>query len=112
LALISVRSNLSDGLSSNLSLFSPNSAPTFASIIALINDARKKKGLSRVGWINPTLYKHPEAFNDIVSGGALGCGDENTGFNAMTGFDLAGGLGAPKFDACELRIFLSSLRTS
>lgn len=69
--------------------------------MALINDARKKVGKGRVGWINPTIYKHPKAFNDITSGGSLGCGDENTGFNATESFDLASGLGSPKFAACE-----------
>lgn len=62
-----------------------------------------------MGWINPTLYKHPEAFNDITSGGALGCGDKNIGFNATTGYDLGSGLGSPKFAACETSIGTSFL---
>jgi len=75
------------------------SAPTFASVFALLNDARKQVGKGRVGWANPTLYKNPSALNDITTGSSLGCGAANTGFNATTGYDLASGLGSPNFAA-------------
>ncbi|PKS05997.1 hypothetical protein jhhlp_007830 [Lomentospora prolificans] len=32
------------------------SAPVIASMFALINDARRRKGLGRTGWLNPRLY--------------------------------------------------------
>lgn len=112
--IVSVRSNLSTSLFRALSflfltsdislvffstLFSLNRAPTFASVIALVNDARKKNGKGTVGWINPTLYANPSALTDITTGSSLGCGASNTGFNATTGYDLASGLGSPKFAA-------------
>jgi tripeptidyl-peptidase-1 len=41
------------------------SAPIFASIIALINEQRIAAGKSTLGFLNPTLYKNPDAFNDV-----------------------------------------------
>jgi tripeptidyl-peptidase-1 len=41
------------------------SAPIFASIIALINEQRLAANKSTVGFLNPTLYQHPHAFNDV-----------------------------------------------
>jgi kumamolisin len=41
-----------------------------------------------LGWLTPTLYKHPEAFNDIVKGG-------NGGYDAAKGWDATTGLGSP-----------------
>jgi tripeptidyl-peptidase-1 len=43
------------------------SAPIFASIINLINEERLKANKSPVGFLNPTLYQHPEVFNDVSS---------------------------------------------
>ena len=83
------------------------SAPTFGSIITLINEERVKAGKPTVGFINPTLYANPSAFNDIVSGGNQGCG--TPGFTAVEGWDPVTGLGTPNYekllqvfmDACE-----------
>jgi tripeptidyl-peptidase-1 len=72
------------------------SAPIFASIINLINERRLEAGKSSVGFINPTLYKNPQAFTDITSGGNPGCGTQ--GFDAVKGWDPATGLGTPIFD--------------
>ena len=41
------------------------SAPIFASIINLINEERLSKRKSTVGFINPVLYKNPQAFTDV-----------------------------------------------
>jgi tripeptidyl-peptidase-1 len=41
------------------------SAPIFSSIITLINEKRLAAGKSRVGFLNPTLYKNPHAFTDV-----------------------------------------------
>jgi hypothetical protein len=94
--------------------------PTFAGIIALINQAQKNKGLSgRQGNVNYVLYnlaaQHPSAFNDIASGsnsvacqagtancskpGSSGFGiivdaNGNAAWKAGTGYDLATGLGS------------------
>jgi tripeptidyl-peptidase I len=41
------------------------SAPVFGSIITLINEARSAAGKGSVGFINPTIYANPGAFNDV-----------------------------------------------
>ncbi|RFU29102.1 hypothetical protein B7463_g7233, partial [Scytalidium lignicola] len=69
------------------------SAPTFGSILTIINNARMNAGKSTVGFINPVLYSHPEVMNDITSGGNQGCG--TTGFEAVSGWDPVTGLGTP-----------------
>ncbi len=38
------------------------SAPVFASILTRINEERLAAGKSTVGFVNPVLYQHPEAF--------------------------------------------------
>lgn len=43
-------------------------APTISSILALINGERIKAGKSSIGFVNPTLYAHPEVLNDITEG--------------------------------------------
>ena len=59
------------------------SAPTFASILTMINEARLNKGMSSVGFINPVAYKYPEMFNDITEGSNPGCATK--GFSAEPG---------------------------
>ncbi|KAN0090293.1 Peptidase S8/S53 domain containing protein [Hyaloscypha variabilis] len=71
------------------------STPVFGSIITLINAARLNVGKSSVGFINPTIYKYPQIFNDITSGGNQGCG--TPGFTAVSGWDPVTGLGTPNF---------------
>jgi subtilase family serine protease len=80
-------------------------APTFAGIVALLNQATGSRGL---GNINSTLYSlagsAPSAFHDISSGnnkvpctsGSTNCPSGGTiGFSAGTGYDQASGLGTP-----------------
>ncbi len=71
------------------------SAPTFGSIVTLINGARLNVGKSPVGFINPVLYKNPGVLNDITSGGNQGCG--TPGFTSVKGWDPVTGLGTPSF---------------
>ena len=59
-------------------------SPTFASVIALLNDELASAGKSRLGWLNPWLYSNPDALNDITSGSNPGCGTD--GFYATTGW--------------------------
>jgi subtilase family serine protease len=81
-------------------------APTFAGILALINQATTKSGQ---GNVNPTLYalaaSTPSAFHDITSGnnivpctpGTPNCPTTSPfqfGFSAGTGYDQASGLGS------------------
>ncbi|KAM5539764.1 hypothetical protein V8D89_006577 [Ganoderma adspersum] len=73
------------------------SAPTFASILSAVNDARLAIGKKPVGWVNPALYTPAFAlgFNDIVNGSNPGCG--TNGFAAKPGWDPVSGLGTPNF---------------
>ncbi|KAL5531108.1 hypothetical protein ACEPAG_3984 [Sanghuangporus baumii] len=82
----------------NLVFGTSAAAPTTASIITLINDARLAVGKGPVGFINPAIYTAPFrlAFNDITSGGNQGCG--TPGFTATTGWDPVTGLGTPNFE--------------
>ncbi|KAI2786887.1 Tripeptidyl-peptidase sed2 [Penicillium oxalicum] len=87
------------------------SAPAFAGLVSLLNDARIKAGKSSLGFLNPWLYSHPDALNDITVGGSTGC-DGNARFggrpngspvvpyaswNATEGWDPVTGLGTPNF---------------
>lgn len=81
-------------------------APTFAGILALINQATGSAGL---GNVNPMLYalaaSSPNAFYDVTSGNnnvPCGAGSKNCpsgggtiGFSAGTGYDQVTGLGSP-----------------
>ncbi|KAJ7639343.1 subtilisin-like protein [Roridomyces roridus] len=72
------------------------SAPAFAGLVALLNDARLKAGLPPLGFLNPLLYsKAASGFNDITLGHNPGCGTD--GFNATEGWDAVSGLGTPDF---------------
>ncbi|EPT01829.1 hypothetical protein FOMPIDRAFT_93538 [Fomitopsis schrenkii] len=72
-------------------------SPTFASVIALLNDELASAGKSRLGWLNPWLYSHPDALNNITSGNNPGCGTD--GFYATSGWSPITGLGTPNYDA-------------
>lgn len=71
------------------------SSPTFAGIIALINDARVTAGKSPMGFLNPFIYKNPSIFNDVTIGHNPGCGTD--GFFATKGWDPVTGYGTPNF---------------
>lgn len=72
------------------------SSPTFAGIIALLNDYKLAQDGSTLGFLNPLLYANPSAFNDITSGSNPGCG--TNGFTAVAGWDPVTGT----FCACTL----------
>jgi tripeptidyl-peptidase-1 len=62
------------------------SAPVFASVVALLNNARLAAGQSTLGFLNPWIYEQGyKGLNDIVKGGSAGC----------TGHDIYSGLPAP-----------------
>jgi tripeptidyl-peptidase-1 len=42
--------------------------PIIASIVTLLNEARIATGKGPIGFLNPILYAHPEAFHDITEG--------------------------------------------
>ncbi|TLD19694.1 hypothetical protein PspLS_09600 [Pyricularia sp. CBS 133598] len=79
------------------------STPVIASMIALLNDIRLKKGMPVLGFLNPLLYSSEVAqggFTDITEGVVNGCSSakaQQQGFTATAGWDAASGLGAPDF---------------
>jgi uncharacterized protein (TIGR03437 family) len=85
------------------------SAPSFAGILALLNQYQVSKGFQKqagLGNINPQLYRlaqsAPTAFHDVTAGsnvvpclqGSLGCTTGSFGYQAVPGYDLATGLGS------------------
>jgi uncharacterized protein (TIGR03437 family) len=84
-------------------------APTFAGIVALLNQYVVSNGIQAkpgLGNINPDLYRlaqiAPDAFHDIISGDnivpcvtrSLGCETGSMGYQAGPGYDLVTGLGS------------------
>jgi tripeptidyl-peptidase-1 len=75
-------------------------APTFAALIALLNEARLRAGRPSMGYLNPWLYANPGMFTDITVGTnaiGRGTGPIKYGFNCTTGWDPVTGLGTPIF---------------
>ncbi|KAK1990611.1 Pro-kumamolisin [Colletotrichum falcatum] len=87
-----------------LSFGTSASAPVVGSIINLINEKRIAAGKGPVGFINPTLYAHPEILNDVTNGNNPGCGTQ--GFSAVQGWDPVTGMGTPNYPEME-KLFLS-----
>ncbi|KIK68208.1 hypothetical protein GYMLUDRAFT_237294 [Collybiopsis luxurians FD-317 M1] len=81
------------------------SSPILASIIALLNDELISKGRPPMGFLNPWIYAHPEAFHDITSGSNPGCGTD--GFPALEGWDPVTGIGSPNYQAMRKALGLS-----
>ncbi|KAH8104065.1 peptidase S8/S53 domain-containing protein [Cristinia sonorae] len=79
------------------------SSPTFAGVIALLNDFRISNGKAPLGFLNPIIYSTGVAgFNDITSGSNPGCG--TNGFTAGAGWDPVTGLGTPDFGKLQALI--------
>lgn len=69
-------------------------APTFAAVIALVNDALIAAGKPALGFLNPWIYGGAyKAFTDITIGSSIGC--NGTGFTAEVGWDAVTGFGTP-----------------
>jgi len=76
------------------------SAPTFASIVSLLNEARLKAGQPPMGYLNPFLYQNADAFTDVTVGtNAIDrAGDIlKYGYKCAKGWDPVTGLGTPVF---------------
>ena len=72
-------------------------SPTFASVVALLNDRLLAAGKSPLGFLNPFLYSTGSAaLNDVTSGSNSGC--FSSGFSAKAGWDPVTGLGTPNFE--------------
>eukprot|EP00945_MAST-04E_sp_MAST-4E-sp1_P008990 g8990.t1 len=77
------------------------SAPTFAAVISLLNEARLSSGKPPLGYLNPWLYGNPAILTDIVKGNnAIGRGPFHLpyGFNCTKGYDPVSGLGTPDYE--------------
>ena len=77
------------------------SAPVFASIVSLLNEARLAAGKKPMGFMNPFLYKNPSTLTDIVKGDNPNSNEDYPvyGFNCTKGWDPVTGLGTPNFPA-------------
>jgi subtilase family serine protease len=76
------------------------SAPAFAAMISLLNEARMKAGKPPMGYLNPWLYSDPAMFKDVTSGSNRIDRSGATlkyGFNCTVGWDPVTGLGTPIF---------------
>ncbi|KAJ7620287.1 subtilisin-like protein [Roridomyces roridus] len=75
------------------------STPIFASMIALINDRLLAAGEQRLGFLNPWIYQHADAFTDITAGTNPGfvCPASSLAFEARAGWDPLTGVGSPVF---------------
>ena len=73
-------------------------APTFAGIVAILNDVRLQGGKKTLGFLNPLLYQTlmGKGFNDITEGSNPG-GWCPVSFKATKGWDPASGWGSPNF---------------
>jgi tripeptidyl-peptidase-1 len=77
------------------------SAPVFAGMIGMINEARIQAGKPPMGCLNPWIYQNADAFTDVVLGNnAIGRGEFTTpaGFNCTKGWDPVTGVGTPIFN--------------
>jgi len=73
------------------------SAPVWAAIVALLNDARAAAGKPPLGFLNPALYKLGDVGRDIVAGDPNKDKPCKAGFAAAPGWDAVTGLGSPLF---------------
>eukprot|EP00760_Papus_ankaliazontas_P035183 PhM_4_TR765/c0_g1_i1/m.35381/K01279/TPP1, CLN2; tripeptidyl-peptidase I len=73
------------------------STPTFAGMVSLLNNERMKVGKS-LGFLNPLLYQHADAFRDVTVG-TNAISPNTIGWQCAKGWDPATGLGSPNFEA-------------
>jgi tripeptidyl-peptidase-1 len=86
------------------------SAPTFAAVVALLNNARIAAGKPSLGFLNPWIYSQGyKGLNDITTGGSTGCTGRDmysglptpyvpyASWNATEGWDPVTGYGTPDF---------------
>ena len=92
------------------------SAPIFAGIVSLLNKYQESRGKSKLGFLNPLLYKMYEnnIFNDIKVGynwcsDKKCCPSKNNkslyGYKSISGFDLVTGLGTPNVEKMKMWLF-------
>ncbi|KAJ6605199.1 family S53 protease [Mycena vulgaris] len=82
------------------------SSPTFASVVALLNDELVAAGKPTLGFLNPFLYSSAgrAALNDVLLGDNPGCATD--GFFGNAGWDAVTGLGTPNYTALRTAVGL------
>merc|ERR1712160_174966 len=73
------------------------SCPVAAAIFAKVNGVRLAAGKPALGFLNPFIYKNPDAFFDVTSG--TNSDAKTYGFTAVKGWDAATGFGTPNYEA-------------
>jgi tripeptidyl-peptidase-1 len=86
------------------------SAPVFASVVTLLNNARLAAGQPTLGFLNPWIYSRGyQGLHDIQDGGSMGCIGRSiysnlkapmvpfASWNATDGWDPVTGYGTPNF---------------
>merc|ERR1712151_949873 len=73
------------------------SCPVAAGIFAKINGVRLAAGKPAMGFLNPFIYKNPDAFFGVTSG--TNSDAKVYGFTAIKGWDAATGFGTPNYEA-------------
>lgn len=73
------------------------SCPVAAAIFAKVNGVRLAAGKPALGFLNPFIYKNPDAFFDVTSG--TNSHWKKYGFTAVKGWDAATGFGTPNYEA-------------
>ncbi|WP_406629787.1 trypsin-like serine protease [Amycolatopsis sp. WGS_07] len=79
------------------------SSPLWAGYAAMLNQKSLSGGKSRLGQLNPSIYRiagsadYASTFHDVTAGG-------NGTYNAGTGYDLCTGWGSPKADALAAKL--------
>ncbi|KAI1078853.1 Pro-kumamolisin [Whalleya microplaca] len=87
------------------------SAPIFAGVMALVNDALIADGKPPMGFLNPWLYSGGfKAFRDVTQGSTRGCNTD--GFPAVEGWDAASGFGTPWFPDFKVLAGQSKFRST
>merc|ERR1712130_121046 len=74
-------------------------SPTAAGVFSLLNDLRLQNGESTLGFLNPMIYEHAQAFNDITTGSSSPgfCSTRTDGWPAKPGWDAVTGVGTPDY---------------
>lgn len=76
------------------------SAPMFAGLVSLLNEARAGASKPALGFLNPFIYQNPDAFMDVTVGSnriSRGGAPFENGWDCIKGWDPATGFGTPNF---------------
>jgi tripeptidyl-peptidase-1 len=88
------------------------SSPVLAGMISLVNTERKRRGMSSVGFINPTLYANTLRYTDVTQGSINCCqyGGSNPATNAQccAGAGFSAQAGAARLSSSFFDLLLHS----